>query len=295
MATQDYKEGFKLFRSWVPLQRVNVDYFGVEKVWKYYDWGPKELPPLVCIPGVSGTAESFYKQFLTLCPRGYRVIAVQPPSYMTHASWAQGFDKFLDLLRVQKAHLFGTSLGGYLALCFLQYRPNRVSSLILHTAFCDTTYFQENAPCVQMFSLMPTFMLQRFLLANFPNKDLEYNIAESVDFMVEQLETLTQSELVSRMTLNCTPGPVHRESNINYEQSNITLIDTLDEVALPDMLREEVNQMFPDAKKAFLKSGGNFPFLSRADEFNLYLIVHLRNHGVVVKDAETQPNNTDSC
>jgi len=50
--TEQNKEGFKLFRSWVSLQRVNIDYFGSERVWKYYDWGPKDVPPLVCIPGV---------------------------------------------------------------------------------------------------------------------------------------------------------------------------------------------------------------------------------------------------
>jgi maspardin len=69
-------DGFKLFRSWVPLQRMNVDYFGAERVWKYYDWGPKDVAPLICIPGVSGTAESFFKQFLSLSPKGFRVVAV---------------------------------------------------------------------------------------------------------------------------------------------------------------------------------------------------------------------------
>eukprot|EP01102_Stenamoeba_stenopodia_P012379 TRINITY_DN3901_c0_g1_i1.p1 TRINITY_DN3901_c0_g1~~TRINITY_DN3901_c0_g1_i1.p1 ORF type:complete len:295 (-),score=56.88 TRINITY_DN3901_c0_g1_i1:188-1072(-) len=288
------KEGFKLFRSWVSLQRVNIDYFGSERVWKYYDWGPKDVPVLVCIPGVSGTAETFYKQFLSLCPKGYRIIAVQPPAYMTHASWTQGFDRFLDLLGLNRIHLLGTSLGGYLALCFLQYRPQRVASLILQNAFCDTSFFQENAPCVQMFSLMPTFMLQRFLLANFPNKLLEREIAASVDFMVEQLETLDQTELASRLTLNCTSGPVNRETQFQFDSSKATFIDTLDEVVLPEKLKEELYQKLPDAKKAFLKTGGNFPFLSRSDEFNIYLIVHLRNQGVVIANNQTEAASSSS-
>lgn len=289
--TEQNKEGFKLFRSWVSLQRVNIDYFGSERVWKYYDWGPKDVPPLVCIPGVSGTAETFFKQFLSLCPKGYRIIAVQPPAYMTHASWTQGFDRFLDLLSLNKVHLLGTSLGGYLALCFLQYRPQRVASLILQNAFCDTSYFQENAPCVQMFSLMPTFMLQRFLLANFPNKMLERDIAASVDFMVEQLESLDQNELASRLTLNCTPGSVTRDTQFQFDTSKATFIDTIDEVALPEKLKEELYQKLPDAKKALLKTGGNFPFLSRPDEFNIHVIVHLRNHGVINQVNQVNQNN----
>ncbi len=46
-------------------------------MFKFYDYGPKDVPPLVFIPGASGTAEVFYKQFLSLCPKGYRLISVQ--------------------------------------------------------------------------------------------------------------------------------------------------------------------------------------------------------------------------
>jgi hypothetical protein len=41
------------------------------------DFGPREAVPLVCIPGVTGTAESFYKQLVSLGPKGYRVISVR--------------------------------------------------------------------------------------------------------------------------------------------------------------------------------------------------------------------------
>ncbi len=47
----------------------------------------------------------------------------------------------------------------------------------------------------------------------------------------------------------------------------------MDEVAIPEKLREELYKLYPDAKVMQLKTGGNFPYLSRADEFNLYLQV----------------------
>jgi hypothetical protein len=95
-------DGYKRFRGWVAQQKVlpscslnffsydKIIYFerlmsdklavdvGGEKIWKYYDFGTKEesIPPLILLPGVSGTAEIFYKQFLSLCPKGYRLISV---------------------------------------------------------------------------------------------------------------------------------------------------------------------------------------------------------------------------
>ena len=37
------------------------------KQWRYYDYGPKSVAPLVCLSGTAGTADVFYKQILNLC------------------------------------------------------------------------------------------------------------------------------------------------------------------------------------------------------------------------------------
>lgn len=36
------------------------------KQWRYYDYGPKTVPPLICIPGIAGTADVYYKQIMAL-------------------------------------------------------------------------------------------------------------------------------------------------------------------------------------------------------------------------------------
>lgn len=50
--------------------------------------------------------------------------------------------------------------------------------------------------------MAPEFMLKRILLSNFPQGDLPPHIADSVDFVVEQLETMDHASLSSRLTLN---------------------------------------------------------------------------------------------
>ena len=44
-------------------------------------------------------------------------------------------------------------------------------------------------------------------------------------------------------------------------------------------LRDALVARYPGARRALLKSGGDFPFLSRADEVNLHLQLHLRRCG----------------
>ncbi|KAK8700492.1 hypothetical protein V6N13_018887 [Hibiscus sabdariffa] len=36
------------------------------KQWRYYDFGPKVVPPLICLPGTAGTTDVYYKQIMSL-------------------------------------------------------------------------------------------------------------------------------------------------------------------------------------------------------------------------------------
>ncbi len=50
-------------------------------------------------------------------------------------------------------------------------------------------------------------------------------------------------------------------------------VQVFDESALSQRCKEEMYKCYPEAKKAHLKSGGNFPYLSRSSEVNLMLQV----------------------
>ena len=48
-----------------------------------------------------------------------------------------------------------------------------------------------------------------------------------------------------------------------------------DECALSQGVKDEMYKCYPEARRAHLKNGGNFPYLSRAEEVNVYLQVSL--------------------
>jgi len=269
---------FQNFRSWVPQQKINVDQ-DFDKDWVFYDWGPKNVDPLICLPGVTGTAESFYRLLNYLCPRGYRVISAQPPSYTFYASWLRGFDRFLNYLKIPRAHLLGSSLGGYLAQCYTQHRPERVISLILSNSFCQTEFYPDRGLLSSMLPVMPGFVLQRYFLNSFPQGKVDPPTREAIDFLVTHLDELSQAELAARLTLLSTDGPLIPES-LPLESSKITLIDSVKDGIVPDRIREEVYKYYTDAKIALVKAIGNFPFLSCHEEFSILVMVHLRNQGL---------------
>ncbi|VVD04976.1 unnamed protein product [Leptidea sinapis] len=259
------------FRSSIPLRKIDVDADGF-KVWKIFDSGPKSVTcPLICLPPVSGTADIFFQQVMGLASRGVRVIAAEPPPYWNIKEWCDGFKRLLDYLELDKVHIFGASLGKWICSPKV-YRINKELSKILCNTFTDTSVFEYNDSSA-LFWLLPSLVLKRMLMGNFTAEKVERRIADSVDFMVERVESLTQSELASRLTLNCTPCYVEPQS---LHDIPITIVDVWDESALSSTVREDLYKSYPHAKLAHLKSGGNFPYLSRSDEVNLHLLIHLR-------------------
>ncbi|XP_011300651.1 maspardin [Fopius arisanus] len=265
---------YQSFRSSVPLRKIVVDSDGA-KGWKVYDSGPKTIKcPLMCLPPVSGTSDIFFKQILSLTAKGYRVISAEPPVYWSVKEWCDGFRKLLDYLELDRVHLFGASLGGFLAQKFAEVNSHcpRVESLILCNTFTDTTVFSYNDSAA-IFWILPSLVLKKMLMGNFSTEKVDGEMVDAIDFMVERLESLSQPELASRLTMNCVSSYVqpHKMGSVP-----VTIIDVFDEYALSNVVREEMYKCYPNAKLAHLKSGGNFPYLSRSAEVNLHLQIHLR-------------------
>ncbi|XWS49807.1 hypothetical protein CRYUN_Cryun12cG0034500 [Craigia yunnanensis] len=214
--------------------------------------------------------------------QGYRVISVDIPRVWNHQEWIQSFEKFLDAIDVHHIHLYGTSLGGFLAQLFAQHRPRRVKSLILSNTFLETCTFAAAMPWAPIVGWTPSFLLKRYVLTGIRDGPHEPFIADSVDFVVSQVETLSKDDLASRLTLTVDTASVEP---LLLSDSFITIMDTNDYSAIPQQLKDLLSERYPGARRAYLKTGGDFPFLSRSDEVNLHLQLHLRRVGV-----EPQPD-----
>ncbi|TMW55931.1 hypothetical protein Poli38472_008579 [Pythium oligandrum] len=272
------------FRQSVARQRVTT-YDG--NTWEYYDCGKHTAKnagvlPLVCLPGTSGSATCFHLQMTALAEKGYRVLAVQYPVVWTHEEWIHSFDRFLDALHLTQIHVYGVSLGAYLAQRYSALYPHRIASLAMTQGFSDTSVFGSNAPYLRMLPYMPEFYLKKYILEGFPSQKLRSAARrEAIDYMVEQLDRLAQQDIASRLTLNCLPCDPN-SWRIAIADDKITIIDSIDETSLPAQLRDQLMQRYPAAKLAMLKDAGDFPFLSHHEEVSMHLQVHLRANGVFI-------------
>mmetsp|Transcript_21853 Transcript_21853/g.26561 ORF Transcript_21853/g.26561 Transcript_21853/m.26561 type:complete len:147 (-) Transcript_21853:43-483(-) len=89
------------------------------RTWKYVDCGPKEVPPLICLPGTSGSCYCFFMQQSSLLTKGYRVMSFDIPIVHTHKEFCSSLDCLMDHLKIPQAHFYGVSLGGFFGTSFL--------------------------------------------------------------------------------------------------------------------------------------------------------------------------------
>uniref|UniRef100_A0A8C5KA62 Maspardin n=1 Tax=Jaculus jaculus TaxID=51337 RepID=A0A8C5KA62_JACJA len=241
MGEVEVSPDYNWFKSTVPLKKIIIIVDDDDsKIWSLCDVGPQS---------VSVTADVFFQQILALTGWDFRVIALQYLVYWDHLEFCDGFRKLLNHLQLDKVNLFGASLGGFLVQKFAEYthKSPRVHSLILCSAFSDTSIFNQMWTA-NSFWLMPAFMLKKKIV-------------------------LGKREQASRLTLNCQNFYVepHEVQNIC-----VTIMDVFDKSTLSKEAKEEMCKLYPNARRAHLKTGGHFPYACRSADVNLYVAEELK-------------------
>ncbi|KAH7829967.1 uncharacterized protein MONOS_434 [Monocercomonoides exilis] len=153
------QDKFVSFRSSVTLVVANV---GPEhnQPWQYYEQGDHSKTPLILVPACGCPASSFFRLFDYLVPKGVRVIAIQSAPVATHEEWVEGLNSFLLYKNIQKCHLLGVGLGGFLCILFSTvYRP-KVMSMFLINSYCSTLPFESN---MIKFKVSPAIVLRKYI------------------------------------------------------------------------------------------------------------------------------------
>lgn len=222
-----------------------------------------------------------FRQLCALCPKGYHIVACQPPPFDNLDALCRSFERFLNAQSLPRVHIVGCSLGGYIAAHFTSFFPSRVASLVMCNAFVSTQAFVETMPVLATgglaFSVMPSFALRAVIMQSLDQGTLLPEVADAVDFVVEELDAVPREQLASRLAAHCAVHKVRGPLRIEPEQ--ILIIESHDKIARPPRLKEELLQFFQGSKVGEMKHGGDFPYLSFPEEFNVFIEVHLKRNG----------------
>lgn len=126
---------------WLSLLGTQVRYLGTTYQTRVIEAG--EGPALVLIHGNGGHAESYARNVRRLGANGYRAMAIdllwhgmssKPPFRPDMVpAYAEQIIDLLDAEGIERAHLEGESLGGWVCLWLALHHPDRVDKIILNT------------------------------------------------------------------------------------------------------------------------------------------------------------------
>lgn len=272
-------EAYKQFCSKYPLKKLSMP--KSDLVWCYYDINPRYENVIVFLHGVCGTAGCFFYQMDYLAKLGCRVISLQYPCYSYLKNWIKNLCNILEYLNIKKAHFFASDLGGYLIQLYSKLYPSRVESLILCNSYRSTEDFASIASLRSVYGkvysffphmLLKKIILENYIYLNYSRVDLKEK--NSLEFMSNELDLISGADLGGRISLQLSGEVV---DGIYVPDRNITILQTLNNLH-SDQINDDMRSAYPQAKHAIMKSGGQFPYLSRHEEVNLYVSVHLRNN-----------------
>ncbi|EDO07878.1 Alpha/beta hydrolase family protein [Babesia bovis T2Bo] len=272
-----------------------------ERFWTYYetgvpvyhqhtDDGSRELPTVVLLHGICGTAGCYFYILDRFKEVGIRCISAQYPEYSSIDEWIAGLLHFFEYLKLSKPVVFGSDLGGYLLQLFVEKYPESVCSIVLCNSYRRTDAFSSSPELRglygRLFSVLPHAILRNLFVDSYicPVSNSHRNKVPVVEqlareFMSSELDQLTAGDLGSRISLQLSTDYVDDFGNRHLACDKILIIETNNN-NIPEDLNEDMRVAYSEAKIAHMKGGGDFPYLTKPEEIFTFLLVHLKNLGV---------------
>jgi 3-oxoadipate enol-lactonase len=162
---------------------------------EYYDEGSG--PPLLLIMGYGGQALSWGEPIMTELRKSFRTVRLsnrgtgdsdRPAEQFTMRDMAGDAVALLDTLAIERAHVFGVSMGGMIAQELVLAHPERVEGLVLGcTSAGGPTMVLADAEVREMMTPVPGLAREDQVRKMWPAMTTQKMIDER-DFLEEQLK-----------------------------------------------------------------------------------------------------------
>jgi len=259
---EDVVAALNSFRRCRPLKQFN---FG-GTTWRYHDSGNGE-DAIVFLHGMGGSGDIWFQQIEALGER-FRCIAVTYPPLPNLDLLRFGILGILDQAKIPRAHLVGSSMGGYLAQFLAAKDPTRIRKVVLGNTFPPNEVIRRRArmgmrylPWVPEWAVMAGMRrnAQRVLFPAAGNSELVNA------YLYEQTcGIMRKPNVIARCACLCqtfTPPDLNKLGipALVIEADNDPMVDA--------GLRKLLKAAYPSAAVKTFNRAGHFPYLNRPAEY----------------------------
>ena len=220
----------------------------------------KGAPTLVLVPGTMGMADIFWNQVAALAGKA-RVIAVTVPPSEDIVRLADALKALFDKLGIDKAHLLGSSFGGFLVQHFAARHPERIEKLYIANTLVDP---KAKALRVRLPSdareAPPKQHLERAQAAVAGMKTPDAGFRQLKTVLKDNCDRLGGKWLKSRV-LAVREGPA--VPRLKLPASKIMVLDCADDQVVARPVLDAVRKRYAKSEVFHLGEGGHFPYVTR--------------------------------
>lgn len=234
--------------------------------WHYHDVGTGENV-IVFLHGMGGSGDIWFQQIEALKER-FRCIAVTYPPLPNLDLLRFGILGILEKENISRAHLVGSSMGGYLAQFLAAKDPTRIRKVILGNTFPPNNVIPRRARMgVRYLPWVPEWAIMAGMRRNarrvlFPAA----GDSELVDaYLYEQTcGFMRKPDVIARCACLCQAFTAPRLDKLGIP----ALIIEADNDPMVDVgLREMLKAAYPFAAVKTFNRAGHFPYLNRPEEY----------------------------
>ncbi|MEO7241682.1 MAG: alpha/beta hydrolase [Variovorax sp.] len=233
--------------------------------------GTRHGPTLMMLPGTLGTA-AIFAETMTRFGERVRMISVTYPMIEDIERLADSLAGLMEKLGLEKASLVGSSLGGFLAQHFAARHPERVEQLILGNTLRDPALTRRvvSRQPVERLRQMPPKAHREMVLTSIESWPEDEPVQKKLkEILLDSGSRLLSARAMKARVLAVQAAPAVPKLTIPHER--ITIIDCEDDPLLPREVQDDVVRTYPGARHVRLPSGGHYPYVLRAKEYNAVL------------------------
>ena len=222
--------------------------------------------PIVLLYGLFGSARNFDATIHDF-RQAYRVIIPVFPFYESGirvdifmlSSFLGNVIKELDL---ERFHLFGSSMGGHIALLYTLEYPEKITSLILSgSSGLYETGLGNTFPRRRDYDYIKTKTQMTFYNPEVATKELVDEVYATVNSR-KAIQILSLAKSTIRNNL---------EKELHKIQTPCCLIWGKNDAITPPQVAKDFQRLIPHAELHWIDECGHVPMMERPDEFNLLL------------------------
>ena len=260
------------FMPYVTLEDVEI-YFEIH--------GPESGQPLLLLEGLGYDSWMWFRQ-LPEFSKNYKCIVVDnrgggkssKPDYPYETSmFAKDAIGVLDYLNIQKVHVLGISLGGFIAQEIALTYPDRIISLIIASA----SFGGPNAPVASQETVAKILTSPSETVSLEEAYNIRMSVVASKEWLQENKKLLEQIILwreENPQPNNARLNQAHASSTFNVEDKISSIqVPTLiihgdSDIVVPTRNAELIHEKISNSKLVLIKGGQHWSFIQYYEQFN---------------------------